>query len=78
MTVVRELSAGRLGQVPEDWLLGELRPSLTGGPSSARAAVIYPTEENVRTSVEGYGGGSCLPYQHQTHQHQLWLRDHLQ
>ncbi|XP_037088035.1 tyrosyl-DNA phosphodiesterase 1-like [Pollicipes pollicipes] len=75
--VIQCSSIGRLGAGPDQWLLGELRESLTGGPSAARATVIYPTEENVRNSVEGYDGGSCLPYHHKTHVQQLWLRDML-
>ena len=40
-------------------------------------AVVYPTEENIRTSSQGWGGGSCLPYNSNTHAKQPWLQRHL-
>ena len=69
--------AGSLGQMPQDWLLGEFAFSMSGGVRHMVASVVYPSEEDVRTSLEGYEAGACLPYQSRTHKKQLWLREHL-
>ncbi|KAJ8290291.1 hypothetical protein GJAV_G00011010 [Gymnothorax javanicus] len=37
---------------------------------------VYPTVDNVRTSLEGYPAGGSLPYSIQTAQRQLWLHSY--
>ena len=61
--------------MPQDWLLSEFTFNMSGGLRNVPAAVIYPCEEDVRTSLEGYEAGSCLPYRRTNDVKQLWLRD---
>jgi len=55
-----------LGGNAEQWLTKEFLTSLKQLSSSSLESpelkLIYPTVENVRTSLEGYAGGGSLPY----------------
>nr|XP_027217443.1 probable tyrosyl-DNA phosphodiesterase [Penaeus vannamei] len=72
-------SIGSLGKDAKSWLSGELGMSLTGAPgvcaSVPKVNVIYPSEDDVRNSSEGWMGGSCLPYNSGTHDKQTWLTE---
>lgn len=39
---------------------------------------IFPTVEDVRTSLDGYISGGSLPYQSRTNEGQPWLKNYLQ
>ncbi|RXG56114.1 Tyrosyl-DNA phosphodiesterase 1 [Armadillidium vulgare] len=77
--VVQCSSIGTLGKDCKSWLTGELGVSLIGGndTNSVSVNVVYPSENDVRNSTQGYGGGSCLPYNSNTHGKQTWLSRHL-
>ncbi|XP_033962196.1 tyrosyl-DNA phosphodiesterase 1 [Pseudochaenichthys georgianus] len=71
-------SIGSLGVDQTKWLTGEFQRTMTTlGKSSIRSApplhLVYPSVEDVRTSLEGYPAGGSLPYSIQTAQKQLWL-----
>lgn len=75
-------SIGSLGGDETKWLCSEFKESLaTLGPNQrqfvslkpAPLHLVYPTVENVRTSLEGYPGGGSLPYAIDTAQKQPWL-----
>uniref|UniRef100_H3D2X3 Tyrosyl-DNA phosphodiesterase 1 n=2 Tax=Tetraodon nigroviridis TaxID=99883 RepID=H3D2X3_TETNG len=71
-------SIGSMGLDKSKWLAGEFQHTLsTLGQSSARSdpplLLLYPSVEDVRTSLEGYPAGGSLPYSIQTAQRQLWL-----
>ncbi|XP_042877810.1 probable tyrosyl-DNA phosphodiesterase [Penaeus japonicus] len=72
-------SIGSLGKDAKSWLSGELGMSLTGAPgvcaSAPKVNVIYPSEDDVCNSSEGWMGGSCLPYNSGTHAKQTWLTE---
>ncbi|XP_063596019.1 probable tyrosyl-DNA phosphodiesterase isoform X1 [Penaeus indicus] len=72
-------SIGSLGKDAKSWLSGELGMSLTGAPgvcaSAPKVNVIYPSEDDVCNSSEGWMGGSCLPYNSGTHAKQIWLTE---
>ncbi|XP_072129065.1 tyrosyl-DNA phosphodiesterase 1 isoform X1 [Mobula birostris] len=79
-------SIGSLGGDETKWLCSEFKESLaTLGPdqkflSSMKPSplhLVYPTVENVRTSLEGYPGGGSLPYAIDTAQKQPWLTSFL-
>ncbi|XP_069772013.1 tyrosyl-DNA phosphodiesterase 1 isoform X2 [Narcine bancroftii] len=79
-------SIGSLGADETKWLCSEFKESLsTLGPDQrdlcsvkpARLHLVYPTVENVRTSLEGYPGGGSLPYAIDTAQKQPWLTSFL-
>ncbi|XP_072895465.1 tyrosyl-DNA phosphodiesterase 1 [Hemitrygon akajei] len=79
-------SIGSLGGDGTKWLCSEFKQSLaTLGPdqkclSSLKPSplhLVYPTVENVRTSLEGYPGGGSLPYAIDTAQKQPWLTSFL-
>uniref|UniRef100_A0A6A7G1Z1 Tyrosyl-DNA phosphodiesterase isoform X2 n=1 Tax=Hirondellea gigas TaxID=1518452 RepID=A0A6A7G1Z1_9CRUS len=78
-TIVQCSSIGSLGATSSVWLCSELARSLSGGVDTPanKMAVIYPSEESIRTSSQGWMGGSCLPYSCNTHARQLWLERHL-
>ncbi|KAF2354659.1 Tyrosyl-DNA phosphodiesterase I [Trinorchestia longiramus] len=78
-TVVQCSSIGSLGKDSSSWVTTELCCSLGGGVACPpkRLSVVYPSEENIRTSSQGWGGGSCLPYNSNTHAKQQWLRTHM-
>ncbi|CAH6848798.1 Tdp1 [Phodopus roborovskii] len=77
-------SIGSLGPDESKWLCSEFKESLLalreGGRTPAKSAVplhlIYPSVENVRTSLEGYPAGGSLPYSIQTAERQKWLHSY--
>ncbi|XP_055719795.1 tyrosyl-DNA phosphodiesterase 1 isoform X2 [Salvelinus fontinalis] len=74
-------SIGSMGLDKTKWLAGEfLRTLTTLGKSSLRPDppmhLIYPSVDDVRTSLEGYPAGGSLPYSIQTAQKQLWLHSY--
>ncbi|XP_034413888.1 tyrosyl-DNA phosphodiesterase 1 isoform X2 [Cyclopterus lumpus] len=71
-------SIGSMGLDKTKWLTGEFQRTMTTlGKSSLRSDppmhLVYPSVEDVRTSLEGYPAGGSLPYSIQTAQKQLWL-----
>lgn len=77
-------SIGSMGLDKTKWLAAEFQRTLTtlgkAGKSLAspetQMLLIYPSVENVRTSLEGYPAGGSLPYSIQTAQKQLWLHSY--
>ncbi|GLD55545.1 tyrosyl-DNA phosphodiesterase 1 [Lates japonicus] len=74
-------SIGSMGLDKTKWLAGEFQRTLTTlGKSSLCSAppmhLLYPSVEDVRTSLEGYPAGGSLPYSIQTAQKQLWLHSY--
>uniref|UniRef100_A0A4W6G590 Tyrosyl-DNA phosphodiesterase 1 n=1 Tax=Lates calcarifer TaxID=8187 RepID=A0A4W6G590_LATCA len=74
-------SIGSMGLDKTKWLAGEFQRTLTTlGKSSLRSDppvhLLYPSVEDVRTSLEGYPAGGSLPYSIQTAQKQLWLHSY--
>ncbi|XP_008842026.1 tyrosyl-DNA phosphodiesterase 1 isoform X1 [Nannospalax galili] len=75
-------SIGSLGPDDSKWLCTEFKESLLGedgrtpGKSAAPLHLIYPSVENVRTSLEGYPAGGSLPYGIQTAEKQNWLHSY--
>uniref|UniRef100_A0A668AIF0 Tyrosyl-DNA phosphodiesterase 1 n=1 Tax=Myripristis murdjan TaxID=586833 RepID=A0A668AIF0_9TELE len=74
-------SIGSMGLDKTKWLAGEFQRTLTTlGKSSLRSDptihLVYPSVEDVRTSLEGYPAGGSLPYSIQTAQKQLWLHSY--
>ncbi|XP_051006391.1 tyrosyl-DNA phosphodiesterase 1 isoform X2 [Acomys russatus] len=76
-------SIGSLGPDESKWLCSEFKESLLAlreDRTPARSAVplhlIYPSVENVRTSLEGYPAGGSLPYSIQTAEKQTWLHSY--
>ncbi|XP_055449240.1 tyrosyl-DNA phosphodiesterase 1 isoform X2 [Psammomys obesus] len=77
-------SIGSLGPDESKWLCSEFKESLLAlredGRTQARSVVplhlIYPSVENVRTSLEGYPAGGSLPYSIQTAEKQNWLHSY--
>ncbi|XP_041069779.1 tyrosyl-DNA phosphodiesterase 1 isoform X1 [Carcharodon carcharias] len=74
-------SIGSLGADETKWLCSEFKESLAALGKSQRSLssqqvplhLVYPTVENVRTSLEGYPAGGSLPYAIVTAQKQPWL-----
>ncbi|XP_005992768.1 tyrosyl-DNA phosphodiesterase 1 [Latimeria chalumnae] len=74
-------SIGSMGADKTKWLYSEFKESLTRLGRDSKSLVktevpihlVYPTVENVRTSLEGYPAGGSLPYGLQTAQKQIWL-----
>ncbi|KAG8449061.1 hypothetical protein GDO86_015932 [Hymenochirus boettgeri] len=74
-------SIGSMGVDKTKWLSSEFSESLKTlgkGIRSLRTVqtplhLIYPSVDNVRTSLEGYPAGGSLPYSIQTAQKQMWL-----
>uniref|UniRef100_A0A674MIX1 Tyrosyl-DNA phosphodiesterase 1 n=1 Tax=Takifugu rubripes TaxID=31033 RepID=A0A674MIX1_TAKRU len=71
-------SIGSMGLDKTKWLAGEFQRTMTTmGKSTVRSdppmQLLYPSIEDVRTSLEGYPAGGSLPYSIQTAQKQLWL-----
>ncbi|XP_061602938.1 tyrosyl-DNA phosphodiesterase 1 [Cololabis saira] len=71
-------SIGSMGPDKSKWLCGEFQRTLsTLGKSSLRPDpsmhLLYPSVDDVRTSLEGYPAGGSLPYSVQTAQKQTWL-----
>ncbi|XP_054305849.2 tyrosyl-DNA phosphodiesterase 1 isoform X3 [Pongo pygmaeus] len=77
-------SIGSLGSDESKWLCSEFKESMltlgkenkTPGKSSVPLYLIYPSVENVRTSLEGYPAGGSLPYSIQTAEKQNWLHSY--
>ncbi|XP_069030516.1 tyrosyl-DNA phosphodiesterase 1 isoform X2 [Embiotoca jacksoni] len=74
-------SIGSMGLDKTKWLAAEFQRTLTTlGRSSLRSDapvhLLYPSVEDVRTSLEGYPAGGSLPYSIQTAQKQLWLHSY--
>lgn len=77
-------SIGSMGLDKTKWLAAEFQHTMTtlgraekSLPSSQpQMLLIYPSVENVRTSLEGYPAGGSLPYSIQTAQKQLWLHSY--
>ncbi|XP_008582055.1 PREDICTED: tyrosyl-DNA phosphodiesterase 1 [Galeopterus variegatus] len=77
-------SIGSLGTDESKWLCSEFKESLlplgkeskTAGKSVVPLHLIYPSVENVRTSLEGYPAGGSLPYSIQTAEKQNWLHSY--
>ncbi|KAI4885247.1 hypothetical protein NFI96_003116 [Prochilodus magdalenae] len=76
-------SIGSMGLDKTKWLAAEFQRTLTtlGKASSSSSAgtpvlLVYPSVDNVRTSLEGYPAGGSLPYSIQTAQKQLWLHSY--
>ncbi|XP_027871873.1 tyrosyl-DNA phosphodiesterase 1 isoform X1 [Xiphophorus couchianus] len=74
-------SIGSMGMDKTKWLAGEFQRTLTTlGKSSLRSDppvhLLYPSVEDVRTSLEGYPAGGSLPYSIQTAQKQMWLHSY--
>lgn len=74
-------SIGSMGADESKWLCAEFKETLVTlgkesrapGRSPAPLHLIYPSVENVRTSLEGYPAGGSLPYSIQTAEKQNWL-----
>uniref|UniRef100_A0A8C4MZR4 Tyrosyl-DNA phosphodiesterase 1 n=1 Tax=Equus asinus TaxID=9793 RepID=A0A8C4MZR4_EQUAS len=77
-------SIGSMGADESKWLCSEFKESLvtlgkeskTPGKSVSPFHLIYPSVENVRTSLEGYPAGGSLPYSIQTAEKQNWLHSY--
>ncbi|XP_041792246.1 tyrosyl-DNA phosphodiesterase 1 [Chelmon rostratus] len=74
-------SIGSMGLDKTKWLAGEFQRTMTTlGKSSLRSDppvhLLYPSVDDVRTSLEGYPAGGSLPYSIQTAQKQLWLHSY--
>ncbi|XP_045679872.1 tyrosyl-DNA phosphodiesterase 1 [Phyllostomus hastatus] len=77
-------SIGSLGADASKWLCSEFKETLATlgrdtrapGKGVAPLHLIYPSVENVRTSLEGYPAGGSLPYSIQTAEKQSWLHSY--
>ncbi|XP_012868807.1 PREDICTED: tyrosyl-DNA phosphodiesterase 1 [Dipodomys ordii] len=77
-------SIGSLGADESKWLCSEFKESLVTlgeqskmpGKTVTPLHLIYPSVENVRTSLEGYPAGGSLPYSIQTAEKQGWLHSY--
>ncbi|XP_028677690.1 tyrosyl-DNA phosphodiesterase 1 [Erpetoichthys calabaricus] len=77
-------SIGSMGADKTKWLTSEFQHSLVTLGKDVKSTtnhecplhLVYPTVENVRTSLEGYPAGGSLPYSIQTAQKQLWLHSY--
>ncbi|XP_068110666.1 tyrosyl-DNA phosphodiesterase 1 [Hyperolius riggenbachi] len=77
-------SIGSMGTDQSKWLHSEFSESLKtlgkGMKTLPKAEnplqLIYPSVDNVRTSLEGYPAGGSLPYGIQTAQKQTWLHSY--
>ncbi|KAI6651995.1 Tyrosyl-DNA phosphodiesterase 1-like isoform X1 [Oopsacas minuta] len=69
-------SIGSLGKSPE-WLESEWKQSFTHSSSHTPLSIVFPTVENVRTSLEGYSAGKSIPYNSKTCKNQLYLNRYL-
>ncbi|XP_078673638.1 tyrosyl-DNA phosphodiesterase 1-like isoform X2 [Branchiostoma floridae x Branchiostoma belcheri] len=79
-------SIGSLGADAQKWLCGEWlaslatvrgKPSLTLGSRQPQLQLIYPSVNNVRSSLEGYPAGGSLPYSINTARKQPYLNKFL-
>ncbi|XP_036887116.1 tyrosyl-DNA phosphodiesterase 1 [Sturnira hondurensis] len=77
-------SIGSMGADASKWLCSEFTETLATLGKESRAPgrdvaplhLIYPSVENVRTSLEGYPAGGSLPYSIQTAEKQSWLHSY--
>ncbi|XP_018583305.1 tyrosyl-DNA phosphodiesterase 1 isoform X2 [Scleropages formosus] len=77
-------SIGSMGVDKTKWLAAEFQHTLTTLGKGKKVStspeipmyLVYPSVENVRTSLEGYPAGGSLPYSIQTAQRQLWLHSY--
>ncbi|XP_057588413.1 tyrosyl-DNA phosphodiesterase 1 isoform X2 [Hippopotamus amphibius kiboko] len=76
-------SIGSMGADKSKWLCSEFKESLVTLGKESRTPgsavplhLIYPSVENVRTSLEGYPAGGSLPYSIQTAEKQNWLHSY--
>ncbi|KAM4690562.1 tyrosyl-DNA phosphodiesterase 1 [Rhinophrynus dorsalis] len=76
-------SIGSMGADKTKWLSSEFGESLRTLGKGVKAVhketplhLIYPSVDNVRTSLEGYPAGGSLPYGLQTAQKQPWLHSY--
>ncbi|KAG5206974.1 hypothetical protein JEQ12_018547 [Ovis aries] len=76
-------SIGSMGADESKWLCSEFKESLVTLGKESRTLgsavplhLIYPSVENVRTSLEGYPAGGSLPYSIQTAEKQNWLHSY--
>uniref|UniRef100_A0A8C9UAH4 Tyrosyl-DNA phosphodiesterase 1 n=1 Tax=Scleropages formosus TaxID=113540 RepID=A0A8C9UAH4_SCLFO len=69
-------SIGSMGVDKTKWLAAEFQHTLTTLALNIFFTQVYPSVENVRTSLEGYPAGGSLPYSIQTAQRQLWLHSY--
>ncbi|KAI1295435.1 Tyrosyl-DNA phosphodiesterase 1 [Halotydeus destructor] len=83
-------SIGSLGANQANWLTSEFLTSLKTTKTEKKSPVklvssvpstplklVFPSTEDVRTSIEGYMAGGSLPYSIKTHSKQTWLRTFL-
>ncbi|XP_066279996.1 tyrosyl-DNA phosphodiesterase 1-like [Branchiostoma lanceolatum] len=79
-------SIGSLGADAQKWLCGEWlsslatfrgKPSLMLGSRQPQLQLIYPSVNNVRSSLEGYPAGGSLPYSISTARKQPYLNKFL-
>ncbi|XP_062863095.1 tyrosyl-DNA phosphodiesterase 1 isoform X2 [Trichomycterus rosablanca] len=77
-------SIGSMGLDKTKWLASEFQRTLmTLGKTTnslpspeTPLLLVYPSVDNVRTSLEGYPAGGSLPYSIQTSQKQIWLHSY--
>uniref|UniRef100_A0A4W4EIZ3 Tyrosyl-DNA phosphodiesterase 1 n=1 Tax=Electrophorus electricus TaxID=8005 RepID=A0A4W4EIZ3_ELEEL len=77
-------SIGSMGLDKTKWLAAEFQRTLTTlgkagnslGSAETPLLLVYPSVDDVRTSLEGYPAGGSLPYSIQTAQKQLWLHSY--
>ncbi|KAM9466252.1 tyrosyl-DNA phosphodiesterase 1 isoform 2-T3 [Clarias gariepinus] len=77
-------SIGSMGLDKTKWLSAEFQHTLTTLGKSGKLLtvpetplmLVYPSVNNVRTSLEGYPAGGSLPYSIQTAQKQIWLHSY--
>uniref|UniRef100_A0A8D0ZE70 Tyrosyl-DNA phosphodiesterase 1 n=1 Tax=Sus scrofa TaxID=9823 RepID=A0A8D0ZE70_PIG len=76
-------SISSMGADESKWLCSEFKESLVTLGKESRTPggavplhLIYPSVENVRTSLEGYPAGGSLPYSIQTAEKQTWLHSY--
>ncbi|XP_029453634.1 tyrosyl-DNA phosphodiesterase 1 isoform X2 [Rhinatrema bivittatum] len=77
-------SIGSVGADQSKWLCSEFKESLVALGGRVKSLpkhetplhLVYPSVNNVRTSLEGYPAGGSLPYSIQTAQKQLWLHSY--
>lgn len=80
--IAQASSIGSLGKTPDSWLSGEFLKSLSSHnrndySSQKCLKLVFPSAENVRTSLEGYDAGLSIPYDINTHRKQAYVRNFL-
>ncbi|XP_055957198.1 tyrosyl-DNA phosphodiesterase 1 isoform X1 [Patella vulgata] len=76
-------SIGSLGPTEDSWVCGEWLKSLTAAKGigltsslSSKLQLIFPSVDNVRISLEGYGAGGSIPYSIHTAQKQKYIHQY--